>query len=82
MSGDHTDASISGTGEWLVGPRFQGQHYAVSAMLRQAFEDVAAEPLPGPIVELLRQLDAPSLQQSTTSAGDGGNQSERRTLRP
>jgi hypothetical protein len=85
VSGDQTDQAemcASGRGDWLLGPRFRGEQYAVSAMLRQTFEGIAAEPLPGRIVELLRQLDAPSAQPAEATGGQAGNQSEPRTLRP
>lgn len=59
-SGDYrqAEARLSAAAEWLVGPRFRGQQHAVSEMLKEAFDGIAAEPLPGRIVDLLRQLDA------------------------
>jgi hypothetical protein len=82
VSGDHTEACNSVAGDWLAGPRFRGQHYAVSAMLRQTFESVAAEPLPNRIVDLLRLLDVSSAPRPAVPTGEDGNQSDRRTLRP
>lgn len=47
--------SFDGNG-WLGQTRFSGQQHAVSAMLRESFDGIAAEPLPAPIVDLLRRL--------------------------
>ena len=57
-----------GGGGWLGQPRFSGQQHAVSAMLRESFDGIAAEPLPRRIVELLRRLDTDRCGEVATSS--------------
>jgi hypothetical protein len=38
--------------------RFRSDQFAVSLVLREMFDGIAAEPLPSRIVEMLRRLDA------------------------
>ena len=57
--------------------RFRGEQFAVSAALKDMFDEIAAEPLPRRIVEVLRRLDGGAEDARSTNsqaASDGREQ--------